>query len=159
MKRLLQFVPFISFLILTTVAGCSKADKPVFANVKGTVMFNGKPIEKGKVIFGSEGRAPTAIDIIDGKFSGQAVVGPNKVSVAAKRRSANAPALSPQAQIQLKGYKDKFSKVKNQGGGTINEYDGAMVDFIPPEWGSQSTQSYIIQSGATNEVDFNIKGP
>ena len=69
----LLFIPVL-------LAGCNSSDKPSYANVKGTVNFNGKPIEKGKIIFAAEGKAPTSCNIVDGRFSGQAVIGSNTVS-------------------------------------------------------------------------------
>src|SRR5579864_6467856 len=99
---------FILFLILATVVGCGQQDKPKYANVKGKVTYNGKPIEKGQITFTVEGRPPSSIDIVDGAFNGQAMVGSNKVSVSAKKKSASAPKLPPNAEIQIKGYKDKF---------------------------------------------------
>jgi len=152
----LRIVPF---LLLATVFGCRPADLPPYANVKGTVNYNDKPIEKGKIIFALEGRPPSAINIVDGKFSGQAMIGSNKVSVSAKKKVANAPKLPANAQTQLRGYQEKFKKAPNQGAGSVGDYDGSLVEYIPAEWGAKSTQTYVIQSGANNEIEFNIKGP
>src|SRR5438128_11718675 len=82
---------FLLLLILATVVGCQQGDKQSYANVKGTVTFNGKPIEKGHITFAVEGRAPSTMDIVDGTFSGQAVVGSNKVSVSARKKYATQP--------------------------------------------------------------------
>ena len=123
------------------------------------VLFNDKPIEKGKVIFALEGKAPSAIDIVDGKFSGKAMVGSNRVSVSAKKKVANPPKLPANAQIQLRGYQEKFKHAKNEGAGTIADFDGALVEFIPSDWGSKSTQTCMIKPDITNEVEFKIKGP
>src|SRR5262245_826452 len=99
-------------LVLATVVGCPKGERQVYANVRGTVTFNGKPLDKGLVIFEVAGRPPATIDVVDGKFAGQALVGSNKVSVSAKKRSGSAPALSKAAQTQMKGYKEKFKHEK-----------------------------------------------
>jgi hypothetical protein len=156
MKCPLRFVPF---LLLAIVSGCGSKDKPVYANVKGKVTYNDSPIEKGKIIFALEGRPPSAIDIVDGKFSGQAMVGSNKVSISAKKRVANPPALPKNAQIQAKGYMEKFKRAPNQGAGTTSEYDASLVEYIPPEWGSKSTQTYVVQTGTNSDIEFNVKGP
>ena len=102
MKRPLGFL--LSSLILATAVGCQRGDGQTYANVKGKVTFNGKPIEKGHITFALEGRPPSTIDIVDGKFAGQAMVGSNKVSVSAKRKAATAPQVPKSADAQIKGY-------------------------------------------------------
>jgi len=154
MNRL--FVP-IPFLILVTVVGCGDGDKPKYANVKGKVTFNGKPIEKGQIIFSMDGRPPSAMTIVDGEFNGQAMVGTNKISVSAMKKSASAPTLSKGALAQVKGYQQKFKDKPDQGGGTVSE-DPNSVDYIPPEWGMQSKETRVIEAGQSNEFEFHIKG-
>jgi hypothetical protein len=150
---------FLLFLILATVAGCHRGDQPTYANVKGTVTFNGKPIDKGQITFALEGRPPSTMDIVDGKYTGQAMVGSNKVSVSAKKKSATPPTLSKDAQTQINGYMQiKFKGEKGQFGGPPLDYDPAMVEYIPPEWGTQSTQMRVVEAGAANEFPIEIKG-
>jgi hypothetical protein len=53
---------FILFLFLATVVGCGQQDKPpTYANVKGKVTYNGKPIEKGQIVFAMEGQPPSSM--------------------------------------------------------------------------------------------------
>jgi hypothetical protein len=148
---------FLLFLVLATVVGCEKSDKQTYANVKGTVLFNSKPIEKGKITFALEGRPPSTMDIVDGKFAGQAMVGSNRISVSAKRKSATAPKLSKDAQTQIEGYM-KFRAEPGEFGGPPTDYDPTMVEYIPPEWGPASTQMRVVEVGAANEFEFDIKG-
>src|SRR5438270_568220 len=96
---------FLLPVTLAAVVGCSQGERQVYANVKGTVKYNGKPIPKGQIIFAVEGKPPTIMDIVDGDFSGQAMVGSNKISVSAKKKGA-APNLPKAAQIQIKGYQE-----------------------------------------------------
>jgi hypothetical protein len=145
-------LPFLLFLGLALVVGCQKG-KHSYANVNGTVTYNGNPIEKGYIQFQMEGNPPATMDIVDGKFNGQAMVGSNRVSVSAKKRSATAPTLPPQAMIQIKGYKEKKS---HEPGAPSSDLDLAMVEYIPPEWGSASKQTRVIESG-TNELQFEIR--
>jgi len=145
---------FILFLILATVVGCGQENKPTYANVKGKVTYNGEPIEKGQITFTVEGQPPTSMNIVDGAFNGQAMVGSNKVSVSAKKKSASAPKLSKQAQTQIQGYQ----KYKREDKGTVSEYDESMVEYIPPEWGAQSKEVRVVESRSTNEFEFDIKG-
>ena len=146
---------FILFLILATVVGCGQENKPTYTNVKGKVTYNGKPIEKGQITFTVEGQPPTSMNIVDGAFNGQAMVGSNKVSVSAKKKSATAPKLSAQAETQIKGYM-KYKNAKE--GGPTGEYDATLVDYIPPEWGLQSKETRVVEAGSTNEFEFHIKG-
>jgi len=139
------------------VLGCQGGDKPNYANVKGTVTYNGKPIEKGKITFAIEGRPPSTIDIVDGKFTGQAMIGSNKVSVSAKRKTATAANLPKEAKAQIEGY-TKMRGQNGEYGGPPIDYDPTMVEFIPPEWGAVSTQMRVVEAGATNEFEFDIRG-
>ena len=93
--------------------------------------------------------------IDNGAFNGQAIVGPNRVSVSAWKKAATAPKLSAQAEIQIKGYL-KFKTPKE--GGPTGEYDATLVDYIPPEWGLQSKETRVVEAGSTNEFEFHIKG-
>jgi hypothetical protein len=152
MNRLLVF---LLYLFLATVMGCG-GDRQTYAKVKGTVTYNGKPLDKGEITFTVEGKPPTVIDIVDGKFGGQAVVGSNRISFSALRKSATAPKLTKEAEIQIKGYKE-YMKGKSDGGGPSGQLSPGMEDYIPPEWGSASKQMRVVESGAANEFDFNIK--
>src|SRR5437867_1824654 len=143
-------VGFFLFLTLATVVGCQGRDKPIYANVKGTVTYNSKPIEKGTITFAVEGRPPTTVDIVDGKFAGQAMVGSNKISVSAKRKTAATPKLNKDAQTQIEGY-TKYRRAASGESGPPPEYDASMVEYIPPEWGTQSTQMRVVEAGAANE--------
>jgi hypothetical protein len=142
---------FFLILVFATVVGCG-SDVPKFANIKGTVTFNGKPIEKGKITFASPGRPPSTMDIDDGKFNGQAMVGENKVSVSAMKRLANAPKLPPQAELFM-----NRAGQRKEDAGTVGEHDPNAVDYIPQEWGLQGKQTRVVEPGSTNEFEFNIK--
>jgi hypothetical protein len=51
-------------------------------------------------------------------------------------------------------------KLKKAGefGGPPIDYDPTMVEYIPPEWGIQSNQMRVVESGGANNFDFEIKG-
>ena len=149
---------FLLCLLLATVVGCNKGDQPSYANVKGTVLYNGQPLEKGTIIFEIAGWPPKAMAIVGGEFNGQAQVGTNKVSVSAKKKSANAPTLSKQAQSQIAGYKKFRSKDEpGQSGGPSVDFDPSMVEYIPPEWSTESKQTRVVEAGQTNQFEFSIK--
>ena len=141
------------------------------SSADGTVTFNAKPIEKGQITFAVEGRALSTMDIVGGKFAGEAMVGSNKVSVSAKKKVATPPwtksgavpakvsaAAARDAEAQIKGYM-KFKAGKGEFGGPPLDYDPTMVEYIPPEWGMHSTQLRTVEAGKTNEFEFDIKGP
>jgi len=142
-------------LLIAAAVGCEKGDKPSYANVSGTVTFNGQPIDKGQITFALEGRPPSTMDIVDGKFSGQAMIGSNKISVSAKKKAAAAPTLSKDAETQIKGYKERM-RGKGEFGGPPADYDPLAVEYIPPDWGTQSKQMRVVEAGAANDFKFEI---
>jgi hypothetical protein len=144
-------------LALAALVGCQQGDKPIYANVSGTVTYNTQPIEKGQITFAVEGRPPSTMDIVDGKFSGQAMIGSNKVSVSAKKKVTSAPKLGKDAETQISGYKE-WMRGKGEFGGPPSDWDPTMVEYIPPEWGTESKQMRVVESGATNELNFDIRG-
>jgi hypothetical protein len=153
MNRRLLLLPF---LLLAAVIGCS-GQGPKYTNVKGTVKYNGKPVEKGFVTFKVEGMPPSSIDIVDGEFHGQAMVGTNKVSVSALKKAAggSGPRLDAHAKGQVQGYM-KYKREDRSGDPDIDPT--TMVDYIPKEWGSQSTHTLVVEAGAPNEFPISIKG-
>jgi hypothetical protein len=151
MNRPLLLLPFLLF---AAVVGCSGSDTPKYTKVKGTVKYNGKSIDKGTITFAVEGRPPSSMDIVDGEFAGQAMIGTNKVSVTAMKKSASGPKLDQHAKSQLQGY----MKYKREDASGSGEYDPSMADYIPPEWGSRSTHTLVVESGGQNDFPINIKG-
>jgi hypothetical protein len=149
-----RFFGFLLCLALALVVGCSGGNTPSYANVKGTVNYNGKPLEKGEITFAVSGKPPTTMDIVDGKYTGQAIVGANKVSITARKRAAGSPKLTKDAKVQIKGYKEWM---RDKGGNSSPDFDPSVVDFIPPDYGSASKQQRVVEAGAPNEFDFNIK--
>lgn len=144
-----------AMLAAGTLVGCGDSgDKPpAYANVSGTVLYNGKPLEKGAIAFTMEGRPPSSMDIVDGKFNGQAMVGSNTVSLTARRKAPGARPLPPGAAKQIQGYAQK-----QQGAPTGDTSTEPTEEIIPPEWGTKSTQQRVVEAGAKNEFEFSIKG-
>jgi len=150
-----QLARFTAFAVAVGVTvGCgNKGDAPAYANVSGTVTYNGKPLDKGQITFSTEGRPPTAMDVVDGKFAGQAMIGSNRVQVAAYRKSAKERNIPESARAQVKAY-----QAMNKGGGSSDTNSMEMEDYIPPEWGSDSKQMRVVESGGANKFEFDIKG-
>jgi hypothetical protein len=158
MNRSLGFRLFsiLVFPLLATVAGCRGGNAaPSYANVSGTVMYNGKPLPKGTITFATDGRAPTGADIVDGKYTGQAMVGSNKISIAAYRKAAKPRSLPETAKKQIAVYQ----QIHKSGGAVLGEeHDPMMEDYIPEDYGRNSKQFRVVEAGAPNTLDFNIKG-
>jgi hypothetical protein len=148
---------FLLCLLLVTFVGCQRGNEPKYANVKGKVTYNGSPIEKGEISFAMGGQPPSTMKIVDGEFNGQAMIGSNTISVNAWKKSPTAPKPSAAANIQIQGYLEKFKHAPNEGGPSV-EYDPTLVNYIPPEWGIQSKETRVVESGSANEFEFNITG-
>ncbi len=155
MYRALSFAA----LAVCLSVGCGGGDKlPPFANVSGTVTYNGKPIEKGTITFSTDGRPPCQMDIIDGKYAGQAMVGSNKVSISAKRKaSGKSSGAPPQVLAQAKAQMEAMAR-KSGGGGSTVDIELGTEEMIPPEWGLNSKQMRVVEPGGANKFDFDIKG-
>jgi len=152
-----QLIKFTALAFAIGVVGCGpKTGGPAYANVSGTVTYNGKPLEKGQISFSTDGRPPTEANIVDGKYSGQAMIGTNKVAIAAFRKSATERKLPTEsAQKQMEGYR---AMNKGGGGGKMEQFDPSMEDYIPVEYGRESKQIRVVEAGGQNKFDFDIKG-
>jgi hypothetical protein len=146
---------FTALAVAIGVVGCSKSDAPDYANVSGTVTYNGKPIEKGQITFSTDGRPPSVIEIVDGKFAGQAMIGSNRVAVAAFRKAAKERKVPDSAKKQYEAYR---AMNKGGGGGTSEVFDPLMEDYIPDEWGKESKQVRVVEAGGANNFQIDIKG-
>jgi len=159
MNRLLSLPLLVC--ALAAVAGCGgDKDKMAYANVSGMVTFNDKPLEKGTITFATEGRPPTSMDIVNGKYSGQAVVGTNRILISSKKKSAAAAAqtkLSPGEQARIKDVKEKMRTTGDSGDTPLGD-DGTMVESLPADWNVNSKESRVVESGAANEFNFDLRG-
>jgi hypothetical protein len=149
-----QLARFTALAVAIGVVGCKKDGAPSYANVSGTVMYNSKPLEKGQITFSTDGRPPTMMEIVDGKFSGQAMIGSNKVQVSAFRKASKERVIPESAKKQYEAY-----RAINKGGADKSEtFDPTMEDYIPAEWGRESKQVRVVEAGAPNNFEFDIKG-
>ena len=149
-----QLARFTALAIVFGVVGCSKDGAPSYVNVSGTVTYNGQPIPKGQITFSTDGRPPSMMEIVDGKFAGQAMVGSNKIMVSAYRKTNNERKIPDSAKKQYEAY-----RAMNKGGGDSGEtFDPSMEDYIPKEWNRESTQVRVVEAGGQNKFEFDIKG-
>jgi len=73
---------YVGLLAATALVGCGGSQHSM-AKVEGEVKFDGKPIEKGNILFlPSDGKGPTAGgDIANGRFSVLVAPGPKRIEV------------------------------------------------------------------------------
>ena len=117
------------------VAGCagSAADRTPRAAVSGSVTVDGQPLERGVVMFDPQnGTVPTTLDVVNGKFAGEAPVGKNRVEISAPR------------EVAMEGAEDD---------------DGAKVqeETLPAEYNAESTLTKDVTEGGPNTFDFELK--
>ena len=164
MNRSLHLLPFLLFAM---VVGCSKSGdgpnyadvKGKYANIKGTVKYNGKPVEKGQITFAIVGRPPSIMDIVDGHFDGEAEVGTNRVIISAKKKADTIPNLDQDAKNQIEAnQKIKFKGQPGKFRGPPPGWDPMMVEYIPPEWNINSQNTRVVEAGSPNDYTFVIKG-
>jgi hypothetical protein len=150
---------FALLLGLVAAAGCGDdADKPPpYVNVTGTVTYNDKPLDKGQITFTVPGRPPVTLDVVNGKFAGQAMAGDNRVSVVARRKAAGKAKskLTPEMEKRIKQMSETMS---GGGGAPPPDHDPDSEDYIPPEWGKASKQVRVIAPGQDNNLQFDIRG-
>lgn len=81
MRRFPLVVGLAVALVWGVGCGSGRPVGPPRAPVKGVVNMDGKAVPSGEVHFGVPGVPPTVCEIKGGSFSGEAVVGQNKVEV------------------------------------------------------------------------------
>jgi hypothetical protein len=149
-----QIARFSVLAMAIGLVGCGKGDDaPAFANVSGAVSYGGEPIDKGTITFSTDGRAPTSMDIVNGQYTGQAMVGSNKVAISSFRKAAKERKLPETAEKQVTAYS---AMNKGGGGGGSPQSDLSMEDFIPEEYGRGTKQIRVVEAGGANKFDFNI---
>jgi hypothetical protein len=146
------FVIAPAFLL---AAGCGGDRPPSYVPVKGEVTMNGKPLDDATITFNTDGRPPVLINIYEGKYSGQAMVGTNRISISAKRKGTGAT----NARV------DEGAKARMAGEQKMREMQGGPQaapvepgeDIIPPDYGSATKQVRDVVQGAENKFDFDIR--
>ncbi len=138
-------------LSLLVGAGCggAKVVQPEMAPVTGTISLKGKPLSDATVTFSSAGFPPNTMEVTNGKFSGRAMIGVNKVAVSAKVKGA--------AGSQTSGAQtaNDLKRMQQQSGGSGG--DASMVETIPAEWTQAGNHLETVTAGDGNVYTFNIK--
>jgi len=119
--------------VLIWTFGCSgRSGQPPTAGVKGTITMDGKPLQTGELHFGVPGAPPSVLKVADGKFSGQAPVGQNKV--------------------ELVILTDGPPNPKYQGSGAATKINTAPGKY----WGPNTALDAPVSSTGPNEFKFDI---
>jgi len=162
MPALRCLVRSVSFLVLSTLIGCSGSKSGSLATVSGVVTHNGNPVEGAKVIFHStvevEGKTQAAYGALTDS-SGKYVIA----------TSGKEPGIPPGL------YKVTITKLLGKGG-TPEELDpgqmdamisdvgtagkGGPVNLLPREYATLATSklSATLDVGKNDDKNFDLKG-
>ncbi|MDB5339998.1 MAG: hypothetical protein JWN70_5617 [Planctomycetaceae bacterium] len=126
------------------LAGCTPAPpKREYAEVMGTVKYQGKPVSKGSIVFQPESGAPVVAELdAEGNYSLEGVIGPNDVMVRNPLPAAAAHTDDIKANKAAQAEYDKAVK---------------SAKIIPDKYSSTSSGlKFDVQPG-TNSADFDLK--
>ena len=125
-----SLLPLLCVLAVLTLGCGSKSPTP--RSVQGEVTVNKTPLADGEVFFILEGRPPQIATVKDGKFSGQAFEGKNRV--------------------EIRGYRPARPVVMD--GKVINE--GSKENYLPSRYNTESTLKEDVTASGPNEFKFAI---
>jgi len=128
--------------------GCGGSNEMEFtkSQVQGTVSYQGKPLESGKIRFIPDG------EVINGQVAGKAVfadIKDGKYSL-----STEQGATVGKNRIEIKSYRGTGRMMVTSAGDGKKEEE--IVQFIPKNYNTQSTLSVEIKEGE-NVHDFDLK--
>lgn len=115
-----------AILLLVSLLGCRRG--PLMVPVSGTVSYDGKPLEKGEILFlaNDDSAAPDAGPIENGQFSFLAKTGPRTVQIRGVR------------QVRM------------------TDMGPLMEEFLPTKYNAKSTLTQTITPEGPNEFSFNL---
>ena len=140
MQRL-KFAFFLPLLLI--LLGCGgKSSGPAIAAVKGKVTLDGAPLASGKIVFeeATPGMPAAELDIIDGAYSGEVLVGSKTVRISSYKDKDATLAGSPK------------SAPKNAGTTSMT----AQVNTLPAKYNTASKETREVKVGGPNEFDFTV---
>lgn len=131
--RLYRLLPALAVLLGLGCSGTPVAEKT--APVKGKVSVDGAPLKSGKIVFdGGPGVPGAEIDIKDGVFAGDSLLGKKTVRITAFH---TVPA--PEGMAGQPGYEH-----------------GMEVNYLPAKYNTSSTETCEVKEGH-NEFTFEAK--
>ncbi|WP_339733882.1 hypothetical protein [uncultured Gimesia sp.] len=135
-------------LAILAITGCGGQSGLKFSTsqVQGTVNYQGKPLESGKIRFIPDGK------VVNGQVAGKAIfadIQDGKYSV-----SSEDGATVGKNRIEIKSYRGSGKKVVSSGGESQKIEE--VVQFLPSKYNTESTLSIEIKEGE-NVQDFDLK--
>ncbi len=136
--RLLALFSTQAILALTLISGCGGADTGGRNAVSGSVSYDGKPIDNGRITFIQvDGKPPQASgDIVDGKYTIEAVRGP----------------LAGSHRVEIHWNKKTGKKIMNDPPNFIEE----VKQMLPEKYNLRTTLNADVKSGS-NVFDFALQ--
>jgi hypothetical protein len=124
--QILSIIPV--FLVLV---GCSKkVEGPKIAEVKGKVTRDGAPLASGKIVFDAGPGVPaTELDIQDGVYSGQVLVGSKTVRISSYKTVPQKGPMKDQTMLE---------------------------NTLPAKYNTDSKETREVKEGVPNEFDFAV---
>ncbi|QDV49373.1 hypothetical protein [Gimesia fumaroli] len=143
-----QFHILVSGLIILVTTGCGGSSGLEFSTsqVQGTVSYQGKPLESGKIRFIPDG------EVVNGQVAGKAIfadIKDGKYTV-----SAEDGATVGKNRVEIKSYRGSGKMVVSSGG--EGQKVEEVVQFIPAQYNTETTLSVEIKKG-DNVLDFDLK--
>jgi len=131
-----DWMEFIIYSFVMTIAGCGAAKGPDRAAVQGQVMVSGERVERGSITFIPLDGGPTSGSVIeDGRYS---IAYNRGLSVG-------------EHTIQITGRKLTGRKLSLSEGGTFDE----MIEIVPEKYSGKGALTREIKSGL-NTLDFDL---
>lgn len=135
-------------VIMFVAIGCSGSTEMKYttAKIQGTVSYQGKPLESGKIRFIPDGK------VVNGQVAGKAVfadIKDGKYSLTSEQGATVGKNL-----IEIKSYRSSGRKVVTSEGDGKKEAE--IVQFIPEIYNTNSKLSIQIKAGE-NKHDFDLK--
>ncbi len=135
----------VAAVALFALVGCGP-DKPKEqekAKVSGKVSLDGKPLTTGTVVFdASNGQPSSVINILDGKYEGNAPVGKCKVMITASEKMTTKEKLRKEGKPVIDG----------PGYDEMTE-----VNLLPPRYNEKTEIMREVEAGKPNEFNFELK--
>ncbi|QDT41351.1 hypothetical protein Pan241w_14110 [Gimesia alba] len=143
-----QLPIFFAGLVLLATTGCGGQSGLEFSTsqVRGTVSYQGKPLESGKIRFIPDG------EVINGQVAGKAIfadIKDGKYTIAEEDG-----ATVGKNRVEIKSYRGSGKMMVSSGG--EGQKVEEVVQFIPARFNSESTLSIEIKEGE-NVHDFDLK--
>lgn len=121
----------LAAVVAVGLAGCgSAAGVPLDETipVQGKVQLDGQPLAEGEITFSVDGKPPQIAPITDGAYSGQALVGENRVEIAVYKTETDAMTGDPMK-----------------------------INTLPARFNTQSTLKAPVTASGPNQFDFEVQ--